>query len=249
MKKTYSKITKITKKGKSKVLDFTVKKTHRILANNFYTSNCSIKHPDVEQFIDAKLDGTKVTGANISVRIDDEFMNAVKSETLYTQQYPIHSMEPKFTKEVDAKKIWDKIIHNAWKSAEPGILFWDTIINESIPDCYADLGFKTIGTNPCISGDTLILTDKGEKTIKSIFENFNNECYNVLTYNEKTKDIEYNKVADALLTKRNANIIELVLDNGKTIKLTPDHQVFTENRGWVEAAQLTETDILLEIKK
>ncbi|MCB0380071.1 MAG: adenosylcobalamin-dependent ribonucleoside-diphosphate reductase, partial [Flavobacteriales bacterium] len=109
----------------------------------------SIKHPDAEQFIDAKMDGTKVTGANVSVRIDHDFMKSVKSGTPYTQQYPIHSTEPKFTKEVDAKKIWDKIIHNAWKSAEPGILFWDTIINESIPDCYADLGFKTVSTNPC----------------------------------------------------------------------------------------------------
>lgn len=109
----------------------------------------SIKHPDAEQFIDAKMDGTKVTGANVSVRIDHDFMKAVKSGTPYTQQYPINSTAPKYTKEVDAKKIWDKIIHNAWKSAEPGILFWDTIINESIPDCYADLGFKTVSTNPC----------------------------------------------------------------------------------------------------
>ncbi|MGE3653137.1 MAG: adenosylcobalamin-dependent ribonucleoside-diphosphate reductase [Flavobacteriales bacterium] len=109
----------------------------------------SIKHPDAEQFIDAKMDGTKVTGANVSVRIDHDFMKSVKSGTPYTQQYPIHSTEPKYTKEVDAKKIWDKIIHNAWKSAEPGILFWDTIISESIPDCYADLGFKTVSTNPC----------------------------------------------------------------------------------------------------
>lgn len=109
----------------------------------------SIKHPDAEQFIDAKMDGTKVTGANVSVRIDHEFMKAVKSGNPYTQQYPINSTEPKYTKQVDARKIWDKIIHNAWKSAEPGILFWDTIINESIPDCYADLGFKTVSTNPC----------------------------------------------------------------------------------------------------
>ncbi|MBV6483855.1 MAG: hypothetical protein KFKLKKLM_00313 [Flavobacteriales bacterium] len=109
----------------------------------------SIKHPDAEHFIDAKMDGTKVTGANVSVRIDHDFMKAVKSESKYVQQYPINSTSPKFTKEIDAKKLWDKIIHNAWKSAEPGILFWDTIINESIPDCYADLGFKTVSTNPC----------------------------------------------------------------------------------------------------
>jgi ribonucleoside-diphosphate reductase alpha chain len=109
----------------------------------------SIKHPDAEHFIDAKMDGTKVTGANVSVRIDDEFMRAVKAETDYQQQYPIQSDSPLYTKTINAKKVWDKIIHNAWKSAEPGILFWDTVINESIPDSYADLGFRTVSTNPC----------------------------------------------------------------------------------------------------
>lgn len=109
----------------------------------------SIKHPDAEQFIDAKMDGTKVTGANVSVRIDHDFMKAVKAGESYQQQYPIQSDSPKYTNEVDAKKLWDKIIHNAWKSAEPGILFWDTVTSESIPDCYADLGFKTVSTNPC----------------------------------------------------------------------------------------------------
>ncbi|HKK40629.1 MAG TPA: ribonucleotide reductase N-terminal alpha domain-containing protein, partial [Cryomorphaceae bacterium] len=109
----------------------------------------SIKHPDAERFIDAKMDGTKVTGANVSVRIDDEFMKAVKSGGKYKQQYPIDSDNPTHVNEVDAKRIWDKIIHNAWSSAEPGILFWDTITKESIPDCYADLGFKTTSTNPC----------------------------------------------------------------------------------------------------
>ena len=109
----------------------------------------SIKHPDAEHFIDAKMDGTKVTGANVSVRIDHDFMRAVKSDSDYVQQYPINSENPSVTNTVSAKKIWDKIIHNAWKSAEPGILFWDTVINESIPDCYADLGFRTVSTNPC----------------------------------------------------------------------------------------------------
>lgn len=109
----------------------------------------SIKHPDAEHFIDAKMDGTKVTGANVSVRIDHDFMRAVKSGSDYVQQYPINSENPKYTNTVNAKSLWDKIIHNAWKSAEPGILFWDTIIDESIPDCYADLGFRTVSTNPC----------------------------------------------------------------------------------------------------
>jgi len=109
----------------------------------------SINHPDSEDFIDAKLEQGKVTGANVSVRIDDEFMKAVKTSSTYTQKYPIFSSNPKFSKTIEANKIWKKIVHNAWKSAEPGILFWDTIINESVPDCYADLGYKTVSTNPC----------------------------------------------------------------------------------------------------
>ncbi len=109
----------------------------------------SIKHPDAEDFIDAKMDGQKVTGANVSVKIDDDFMKAAIENKVYTQQWPIDSENPKVTKNVDAKKIWDKIVHNAWKSAEPGILFWDTVIKESVADCYADLGFKTVSTNPC----------------------------------------------------------------------------------------------------
>ncbi len=109
----------------------------------------SIKHPDSEAFVDAKMTEGKVTGANVSVRIDDEFMRAATENGKYTQTYPVDSAHPEITKEVDAKAFWDKIIHNAWKSAEPGVLFWDTITRESLPDCYADLGFRTISTNPC----------------------------------------------------------------------------------------------------
>ncbi|MDE6153335.1 MAG: adenosylcobalamin-dependent ribonucleoside-diphosphate reductase, partial [Muribaculaceae bacterium] len=109
----------------------------------------SIKHPDSEAFIDAKMTEGKITGANVSVRIDDEFMRAAAAGTPYVQQYPIDSDTPVVKKEVDAKAIWEKIIHNAWKSAEPGVLFWDTITREALPDCYADLGFQTISTNPC----------------------------------------------------------------------------------------------------
>jgi ribonucleoside-diphosphate reductase alpha chain len=109
----------------------------------------SIKHPDSGKFIDAKLESGKVTGANVSVKLTDEFMKAVESNTAFRQQYPIVSDKPKFIKEIDAVQLWTKIIHNAWKSAEPGVLFWDTIIRESVPDCYADLGFATVSTNPC----------------------------------------------------------------------------------------------------
>ncbi len=109
----------------------------------------SIKHPDSESFIDAKMTEGKVTGANVSVKIDDEFMNAVVNGTMYKQQYPIDSSQPTAVKEINATELWKKIIHNAWKSAEPGVLFWDTIIRESVPDSYADLGFRTVSTNPC----------------------------------------------------------------------------------------------------
>jgi len=109
----------------------------------------SIRHPDSEEFIDAKMDEGKVTGANVSVKIDDEFMQAVRNKTTYNQKYPIDSNHPTYSKETDAVKLWEKIVFNAWKSAEPGILFWDTIIRESVPDCYADLGYKTVSTNPC----------------------------------------------------------------------------------------------------
>jgi len=109
----------------------------------------SIKHPDSEAFIDAKMTEGKVTGANVSVKIDDEFMQAVVDNKDYVQQFPISGSNPMYVREVKARELWGKIVHNAWKSAEPGVLFWDTILRESIPDCYADLGFRTVSTNPC----------------------------------------------------------------------------------------------------
>lgn len=109
----------------------------------------SIKHPDSEAFIDAKMTEGKVTGANVSVRVDDDFMRAAETDAEYEQKFPVDSEHPYVSKKINAKALWRKIVHNAWKSAEPGVLFWDTITRESIPDCYADLGFKTISTNPC----------------------------------------------------------------------------------------------------
>lgn len=109
----------------------------------------SIKHPDSEAFIDAKMTEGKVTGANVSVKLDDEFMKAAVENRPYMQQFPIDSKEPTYKKEINASALWKKIVHNAWKSAEPGVLFWDTILHESVPDCYADLGFRTVSTNPC----------------------------------------------------------------------------------------------------
>lgn len=109
----------------------------------------SIKHPDSEKFIDAKMEQGKVTGANVSVKIDDGFMKSVVDGTQYEQQYPVDAASPKMKKNINARELWEKVVHNAWKSAEPGILFWDTIIRESVPDCYADLGYRTMSTNPC----------------------------------------------------------------------------------------------------
>ena len=109
----------------------------------------AIKHPDSERFIDAKLEQGKITGANVSVKIDDDFMNSVEREEKYTCQFPIYGSDPQVKTEINAKALWDKIVYNAWKSAEPGVLFWDTILRESVPDCYSDLGFQTVSTNPC----------------------------------------------------------------------------------------------------
>ncbi|MDA3909841.1 MAG: adenosylcobalamin-dependent ribonucleoside-diphosphate reductase [Bacteroidales bacterium] len=109
----------------------------------------SVKHPDAGDFIDAKMESGKVTGANVSVKIHDDFMRALNNNQTYVQRFPIDSNQPRYQKEIDPKDLWKKVIHNAWKSAEPGVLFWDTIINESVPDCYADLGFETVSTNPC----------------------------------------------------------------------------------------------------
>ncbi|MBR1539184.1 MAG: ribonucleoside-diphosphate reductase, adenosylcobalamin-dependent, partial [Bacteroidales bacterium] len=109
----------------------------------------SIKHPDSERFIDAKMEQGKVTGANVSVKIDDDFMRAALSGGTYKLQYPVYGEHPKIEQNIDAAKLWKKIIHNAWKSAEPGVLFWDTVLRESVPDCYADQGYRTVSTNPC----------------------------------------------------------------------------------------------------
>jgi len=109
----------------------------------------SMKHPDAIDFIDAKTEQGKITGANVSIKIDDDFMQAVKAGTEYLQQFPVNAEVPKLTKHIDATEVFNKIVYNAWKSAEPGILFWDTIIKESVPDCYADIGYKTVSTNPC----------------------------------------------------------------------------------------------------
>lgn len=174
----------------------------------------SIKHPDAERFIDAKMESGKVTGANVSIKIDDEFMRAMIDGKNYRQQYPIESQNPKFTAEIDAQTLWNKIIHNAWKSAEPGVLFWDTIIRESVADCYAEEGFRTVSTNPC--GEIPLcpydscrllalnlysyVNDPFTKKAKFDFDKFIDHTHKAMRIMDDIIDLELEKV-DAILAK------------------------------------------------
>jgi ribonucleoside-diphosphate reductase alpha chain len=174
----------------------------------------SIIHPDSEKFIDAKFEQGKVTGANVSVKITDKFMNAVTQGTTFQQQFPIISVNPKVVKSVDALKLWNKIIHNAWRSAEPGVLFWDVVLRESVPDCYADLGFKTTSTNPC--GEIPLCNDDScrllainlfgyvinpfTKDAYFDFEWFRKDVIIAMRYMDNIVDLEIEKI-DAILTK------------------------------------------------
>lgn len=176
----------------------------------------SIKHPDAEDFIDAKMIEEKVTNANISVKISDEFMKSAKYGISFQQQYPIDTNKPKMVKDVNAERIWKKIIHNAWKSAEPGILFWDKVISESIPDCYADLGYKTVSTNPCVSEDTLVLTDKGQFKIVDLL-NQNVNVWNGKNFSEVTPQI----------TGYNQKMVEITFSDGSELKCTSYHGFYT----------------------
>ena len=168
----------------------------------------SIKHPDAERFIDAKVDTGKVTGANVSIKIDDDFMRAALAGKKYHQQFPIKSDNPKYEQDIDARKLWEKIIHNAWKSAEPGVLFWDTIIRESIPDCYADEGFVTVSTNPCgeiplcpydscrlLAMNLLSYVDNPFKAdAKFNFDKFRDHVYKAMHMMDDIIDLELEKV-------------------------------------------------------
>jgi len=238
--KTTSKIKRISPAGKSTTYDFTVKDTHRILANGFYTSNCN--HPEIETFIDIKRDLSKVTGANISIRFTDEFMQAVESGSDFTLRWPVeeHPLDAEICKVVNAKQVWDKFVDAAWSSAEPGALFWDTVVSQGIPDCYRDVGYKTISTNPCVTGDTLVHTNAGIKTVKELADR--NSQFTVRAYDPESEQVVH-RSATAFKTKDNARILKLTTKSGKTIKLTPDHRVYTQ-RGWVEAGELRNDSVM-----
>ena len=230
----------------------------------------NIKHPDAEDFIDAKMDTAKVTGANISVAITDDFMNkAIKNEK-FIQCFPINyefsNEEEKYildnfelnkiveykhnvyVKVVDAKALYDKLIYNNWKSAEPGILFIDTIHRNGIADAYPK--FKTISTNPCVTGDTIVTTDKGNIRIDELINRFNNgESFSILSYNEKNKELSFSLMTYGYKTRSNAEIVEIECSNGKKIKLTPDHMVYTTEKGWVNASDIDNKYTLITISE
>ena len=243
MEKSFSKIIKITKRGKSKVQCFTVENTHRILANNFYVSNCSVRHPDAENFIDAKLEQGKVTGSNISIKIDDEFMNCVLNDTPYIQKFPINSDNPKVTKSIDAKKLWKKIIYNAWKSAEPGVLFWDTVIRESVPDCYKEEGFTTISTNPCVVGDTIVSLADGRMgiTIKELADDGKDVPVYCLDNNGK---LCIRIMRNPRITGYNQQIYKVNIEGGLSFRVTGNHKFILKNNQEVEAKNLKNGDSL-----
>lgn len=209
------------------------------------TIDCN--HPEIETFIDIKRDLKKVTGANISIKWRDDFMRAVEANENYTLRWPVEAEieDAKITKIVNAKEVWNKFIDAAWTMAEPGALFWDRIIENSIPDCYTQEGYKTASTNPCVTGDTTVMTNAGLKTVKELAEN--NAQFYVRAYDTKSNEI-VQKSAVAFKTKDNVRILKLTTKSGKTIRLTPDHRVYTQ-RGWIEAGELLEGDKVLGLNK
>jgi ribonucleotide reductase alpha subunit len=176
----------------------------------------SVKHPDSEDFIDAKLEQGKITGANISVKIHDDFMLALTNKQKYIQQYPVNSITPQVLKEINTEKLWKKIIHNAWKSAEPGILFWDTIINESVADCYADLGFETVSTNPCLTDDTWVFTTEGPRQIKDLI----GVQFKAITNNNIDDSTE-----EGFFYTDNKEVFKIKTKKGYTLKGTDNHKI------------------------
>ena len=208
----------------------------------------SVRHPDIAQFVDSKLDNTKVTGANISVRIDDAFMRAVVSGEPYRLRFPVDAKKPKIEREIDASWLWKKIVHNAWQSAEPGMLFWDTVQRESVPDCYADLGFQTVSTNPCLTGDTLVAVadGRGHIPIKQLVE----EGRDVPVYclNNRGK-LEIQLMRNPRLTGEKQAVYKLTLDDNSTIRATTNHKFRLKNGDYRELRNIKPGDSLMIMTK
>lgn len=203
----------------------------------------SILHNDAEDFINAKMDSTKVTGANVSVKITDNFMEAVKKNKPFVQQFPIDSDNPKFTKEVKAKELWDKMMHNAWKSAEPGILFWDKVISESLPDKYADLGYETVSTNPCLTKDTLVSVADGRNFVS--IGDLEKEGKDVPVYclDDKGK-IAIRTMRNPRITGHNEKIYKVTIEGNHEIRVTSNHKFRLKDGTYKEAKDLENGDSL-----
>lgn len=196
----------------------------------------SIHHPDVVDFITAKNNDTDVTGANISLRLTNEFLKAVQNNEQYELRFPVDSKEPTVSKKVDAKAIWDLIIKNAHARAEPGILFWDNILNESIPDCYER--YITISTNPCITGDTLIAVADGRNAVS--IKQLTDERQDIPVYstNLATGQVEIKMGRNPRLTGKSKEVWKLLLDDGTYLLATPDHKILTKDRKYVNLQDL-----------
>jgi ribonucleoside-diphosphate reductase alpha chain len=205
----------------------------------------SVHHPQVMDFIKIKRDLKRVTGANISVKATDEFMAAVKSGETYQQRWPVDSDNPEVTQEADAGEVWNALIEGAHASAEPGVLFWDTATKMTPSDAYTKDGFGSVATNPCVTGDTLVETNAGLKTVKELADNKAN--FFVKSYNTETLEVEM-KPAIAFKTKDNAKVLKVTTKSGKVITLTPDHRVYTDH-GWIEAGELTSAHKILGLSK
>ncbi|MBK6929413.1 MAG: HNH endonuclease [Saprospirales bacterium] len=208
----------------------------------------AVQHPDAPYFVDAKVDNTKVTGANISLRIDDEFMKAALAGAPYMLRFPVGSKKPAVTREIDAADLWKKIVHNAWKSAEPGVLFWDTVLRESVPDCYADLGFRTVSTNPCLTGGTLVAVadGRGHIPIKQLAAEGRDVPVYCLNANGR---LEVQIMRNPRLTGKGQKIYKLTLDDGSTIRATANHKFRLKNGEYRALKDLKPGDSLMILTK
>ncbi len=208
-------------------------------------------HPQLEDFINIKRNKKRVTGANISVKWTDEFLAAVEDDKEVTLRWPVDAKpeDAKVTKVVKARDVWKQFVRANWESAEPGCLFWDTLTRQSLSDCYADIGYRSLATNPCLTKDTLVVTDKGTMTMGDLTERVPTEDINALTLNIETNELEYQKIEGAFKTRDDTTVIEIELEDGTVLKCTPDHLIYTENRGYVKASMLIEEDIIIKVEK
>jgi ribonucleoside-diphosphate reductase alpha chain len=203
----------------------------------------SVHHPQIRDFIKIKRDLTRVTGANISIRLSEEFMRAVKGGDTFQLRFPVDAKQPIVEEWISAQELWHEIVESAHASAEPGLLFWDTAKSMTPSDIYEAEGFGSTSTNPCVIGSTIVETNAGPKTVKELSDN--KASFFVRSFNTETREVEM-KPAIAFKTKENAQVLKVKTKSGKTITLTHDHRVFTD-QGWVEASKLTSSHKILSI--